>query len=127
MNLDAPCSKSSSRDANSPVSIAENPDDPNNPITFKPVEFIFPKGESFKHYNMKWVEYEKMSVAPVEDARIEKILRDRPHGCSKPWMAMATPAVITAWPRMERSTCSRSTRTAASSIPRRNPVRQTSR
>ena len=57
--------------------IAENPDDPNNPITFKPVEFIFPQGESFKHYNMKWVEYEQMSVAPVNDARIEKVLRDQ--------------------------------------------------
>jgi D-alanine-D-alanine ligase-like ATP-grasp enzyme len=55
--------------------IAENPDDPNNPITFKPVEFMFPAGESFKHYSMKWVEYEQMSVAPVNDARIEKVLR----------------------------------------------------
>jgi len=55
--------------------IAENPDDPNDPITFKPVEFIFPEGESFKHYNMKWIEYGKMSVAPVNDARIEKVLR----------------------------------------------------
>ena len=57
--------------------IAENPDDPNNPITFKPVEFIFPTGESFKHYNMKWVEYERMSVAPIDDAHIEKVLRDQ--------------------------------------------------
>ncbi|HLO15257.1 MAG TPA: hypothetical protein VK206_10535 [Anaerolineales bacterium] len=57
--------------------IAENPDDPNDPITFKPVEFIFPEGESFKHYNMKWVEYEKMNVAPVNDPRIEKILREQ--------------------------------------------------
>ena len=57
--------------------IAENPDDAENPITFKPVEFIFPKGESFKHYDMKWVEYEKMSVAPVNDKRIEKVLRDQ--------------------------------------------------
>ncbi len=57
--------------------IAENPDDPNNPITFKPVEFMFPAGESFKHYNMKWVEYEQMSVAPVNDARIEKVLREQ--------------------------------------------------
>jgi D-alanine-D-alanine ligase len=57
--------------------IAENPDDPKNPITFKPVEFIFPKGETFKHYNMKWVEYEKMSVAPVNDPKIEKVLREQ--------------------------------------------------
>jgi len=57
--------------------IAENPDDPDKPITFKPVEFIFPEGESFKHYNMKWVEYEKMSVAPVREPRIERVLRDQ--------------------------------------------------
>ncbi|NWG34876.1 MAG: ATP-grasp domain-containing protein [Chloroflexi bacterium] len=57
--------------------IAENPDDPKNPITFKPVEFIFPEGESFKHYDMKWVDYEKMSVAPVNDKRIEKTLREQ--------------------------------------------------
>ena len=57
--------------------IAENPDDAGNPVTFKPVEFIFPKGESFKHYDMKWVEYEKMSVAPVTDKRIEKTLREQ--------------------------------------------------
>jgi D-alanine-D-alanine ligase len=55
--------------------ITENPEEPNDPITFKPVEFIFPEGESFKHYNMKWVEYEKMNVAPVKDPRIEKVLR----------------------------------------------------
>jgi D-alanine-D-alanine ligase len=55
--------------------VAENPEDPNDPITFKPVEFIFPEGESFKHYNMKWVEYEKMNVAPVNEPRIENVLR----------------------------------------------------
>lgn len=57
--------------------IAENPDDPKKPVTFKPVEFIFPEGETFKHYSMKWVEYEKMSVAPVTEARIEKTLREQ--------------------------------------------------
>jgi len=57
--------------------IAENPDDPRNPITFKPVEFIFPEGESFKHYDMKWVDYEKMSVAAVSDPHIEQVLRDQ--------------------------------------------------
>jgi D-alanine-D-alanine ligase len=57
--------------------VAENPDDPENPITFKPVEFIFPEGESFKHYDMKWVDYESMSVAPVIDPQIEKTLREQ--------------------------------------------------
>jgi D-alanine-D-alanine ligase len=57
--------------------IAENPVDVNKPVTVKPVEFIFPQGESFKHYDMKWVEYEKMSVAAVTDPKIEKTLREQ--------------------------------------------------
>jgi D-alanine-D-alanine ligase len=57
--------------------IAENPDDPKKPLTFTPVEFIFPSGESFKHYDMKWVEYEKMSVAVVNDPKIQKTLREQ--------------------------------------------------
>ena len=57
--------------------IAENPDDPKKPLTFTPVEFIFPKGESFKHYDMKWVEYEKMSVAVVDNSKVEKVLREQ--------------------------------------------------
>ena len=70
--------------------IAENPDDEKNPITFKPVEFIFPKGESFKHYDMKWVEYEKMSVAPVNDQTHRKgIARaDRPLIQSHGWQRL---------------------------------------
>jgi D-alanine-D-alanine ligase len=57
--------------------IAENPEDPKNPLTFTPVEFIFPNGESFKHYDMKWVEYEKMSVAVVSEPKIQKALRQQ--------------------------------------------------
>lgn len=57
--------------------IAENTDNPKKPFTFTPVEFIFPDGESFKHYDMKWVDYEKMSVAVVNDSRIEKTLREQ--------------------------------------------------
>jgi len=57
--------------------IAENPENPKKPITIKPVEFIFPEGESFKHYDMKWIEYEKMSVAAVNEPKIEKTLRDQ--------------------------------------------------
>ncbi len=57
--------------------IAENPNDPQKPLTFTPVEFIFPNGKSFKHYDMKWVEYEKMSVAVVDDPKIQKTLREQ--------------------------------------------------
>jgi D-alanine-D-alanine ligase len=56
--------------------IAENPDDPAHPLTFKPVEFIFPEGESFKHYNMKWLDYDRMKVVPVDNAAFERRLRD---------------------------------------------------
>src|SRR5215475_3308675 len=56
--------------------IAENPDDANDPITFQPVEFIFPDGESFKHYDMKWVDYDRMNVAVVDHAQYDKRLRD---------------------------------------------------
>ena len=57
--------------------IAENPEDPKKPLTFTPVEFIFPNGESFKHYDMKWIEYEKMSVAVVAEPKIQKTLREQ--------------------------------------------------
>jgi D-alanine-D-alanine ligase-like ATP-grasp enzyme len=56
--------------------VAENPEDPGHPHAFKPVEFIFPEGESFKHYNMKWVDYDKMNVVAVDDPDYDKRLRD---------------------------------------------------
>jgi D-alanine-D-alanine ligase-like ATP-grasp enzyme len=55
--------------------VAENPDNPAHPLTFKPVEFIFPEGESFKHYAMKWVDYEKMKVAPIDNPDYDRHLR----------------------------------------------------
>jgi D-alanine-D-alanine ligase len=56
--------------------VAENPDDPAHPLTFKPVEFIFPEDESFKHYAMKWIEYEKMRVVRVDKPEYDKRLRE---------------------------------------------------
>jgi D-alanine-D-alanine ligase len=56
--------------------IAENPDDADHPLTFKPVEFIFPEGESFKHYDMKWVDYDKMRVVTLDDPEIERRVRE---------------------------------------------------
>ena len=55
---------------------AENPDDPARPLTFQPVEFIFPEGESFKHYNMKWVDYDKMRVAVIDNPEYDRRVRD---------------------------------------------------
>ena len=56
--------------------IAENPEDEDDPITFKPVEFIFPNGESFKHYDMKWVDYDKMRVAVIDNPEYDRRVRD---------------------------------------------------
>jgi D-alanine-D-alanine ligase-like ATP-grasp enzyme len=56
--------------------VAEDPDDPAHVWSFQPVEFIFPEGESFKHYNMKWVDYEKMNVVIVDNPAYDKRLRE---------------------------------------------------
>jgi D-alanine-D-alanine ligase len=55
------------------VLIAENPADPANPVTYTPVQYAFPKGEQFKHSDLKWVDYGGMSTFPVTD----KVLSDR--------------------------------------------------
>jgi D-alanine-D-alanine ligase len=56
--------------------VAENPDDPSRPYAFVPVEFIFPEGESFKHYDLKWVDYDKMTVVAVDNPSFDRKLRD---------------------------------------------------
>jgi len=58
------------------VLVAEDPGDPACPAVFQPVEFIFPPGESFKHYDMKWKDYDRMSVTPVIDPAIDTKLRE---------------------------------------------------
>lgn len=58
------------------VLVAENPDDPARPRTYTPLQYRFPKGESFKHSAMKWVDYRKMSVSPVDDPLLDARLRD---------------------------------------------------
>lgn len=58
------------------VLIAENTDDSQNPVTFQPIEFLFPPGEKFKHYDMKWKDYELMTTQTVNHPRINKRLRD---------------------------------------------------
>lgn len=59
------------------VLVAENPDDPNDPVAYLPVEFQFPAGETFKHFGMKWETYVDMSCVPVTDpaliARLEEM------------------------------------------------------
>ena len=58
------------------VLVAENPDDPNRPKTYTPAQYQFPKGESFKHSDLKWVDYEGLSSFPVQDQELADRLRD---------------------------------------------------
>lgn len=58
------------------VLVAENPEDPRNPITYQPLQYRFPEGETFKHYDLKWVNYGGLAVFPVEDPLLDARLRD---------------------------------------------------
>jgi D-alanine-D-alanine ligase len=56
--------------------VSEDPDDQANPVTYVPVEILFPSGESFKHTDMKWYRFNEMSVVPVTDEPLANRLRD---------------------------------------------------
>jgi D-alanine-D-alanine ligase len=58
------------------VLVAENPKDSLHPTTYVPIEYRFPEGESFKHSDMKWVDYDGMAAVPVEDPALAAQLRD---------------------------------------------------
>ena len=58
------------------VLVAENPDDEFDPIVYQPVEFCFPAGESFKHFDLKWKDYQKMSCIPCDDRDLACRLMD---------------------------------------------------
>lgn len=58
------------------VLVAENPDDPATPVTYTPMQYRFPDGESFKHAELKWVDYDRMSAFPVADPVLDARLRD---------------------------------------------------
>ena len=58
------------------VLVAENPEDPQKPVVYPPIQYRFPDGESFKHAKIKWVEYDKMSTLPVTDPLLAARLKD---------------------------------------------------
>jgi D-alanine-D-alanine ligase len=58
------------------VLVAENPADPLRPTTYTPLQYRFPKGESFKHARVKWVDYDHLSAIPVTDPALDATLRD---------------------------------------------------
>lgn len=46
------------------------------PWAFCPVEFVFPEGESFKHFDLKWVNYAGMQTRSVDDELLAARLRE---------------------------------------------------
>jgi len=58
------------------VLVVENADDPLKPFTYRPVEFCFPSGDSFKHFDMKWKDYAAMSCVQCEDDELAERLED---------------------------------------------------
>lgn len=58
------------------VLVSENAHDPAAPHTYRPLQYRFPEGESFKHYQLKWVNYGGLESFPVEDPELDARLRD---------------------------------------------------
>ena len=58
------------------VLVAENPEDPLRPTTYAPIQYRFPEGETFKHANLKWVDYDAMDSFLVENPFMGARLRD---------------------------------------------------
>ena len=57
------------------VLVAENPDDPAQPITYTPVEYRFPEGETFKHEKLKWEDFDGLHAQAVADPELSERLR----------------------------------------------------
>jgi D-alanine-D-alanine ligase len=58
------------------VLVAADPADPKTPRVFRPVEFVFPAGESFKTYALKNTQFHPEANIPVADGPLDDALRD---------------------------------------------------
>ncbi|MBT8402016.1 MAG: ATP-grasp domain-containing protein [Rhodothermia bacterium] len=58
------------------VLVVENPDDAGHPVVYEPVEFRFPAGETFKHWDLKWKDFDGMTCVPCDDPHLAAILKD---------------------------------------------------
>jgi D-alanine-D-alanine ligase-like ATP-grasp enzyme len=58
------------------VLVVENANDELQPFAYQPVEFLFPQGESFKHFDLKWKNYEAMTCVQSDDPELNIRLKD---------------------------------------------------
>lgn len=47
--------------------VTENPKNKKKSFVFEPMEIIFPKGETFKHFDLKWKKHSSMKYLPVSN------------------------------------------------------------
>jgi D-alanine-D-alanine ligase-like ATP-grasp enzyme len=58
------------------VLVAEPRDEREEAWVLQPVEFLFPEGESFKHFDLKWKDYEQMQTRMVAEEPLATRLRE---------------------------------------------------
>jgi D-alanine-D-alanine ligase len=58
------------------VLVAENPDAPSAPVVYTPIRYRFPEGETFKHYDLKWTDFEGLIPEVVTEPELEGRLRE---------------------------------------------------
>lgn len=46
------------------------------PVAYQPIECAFGPGEDFKHFDLKWTDYESLSWRPCEDAELNEKLKE---------------------------------------------------
>lgn len=56
--------------------VVENPDEPARPLVLQPLEVLLPPGESFKHFHLKWVDYDTTTWAPSNDEGTARRIED---------------------------------------------------
>jgi D-alanine-D-alanine ligase len=58
------------------VLVAEPREGESEPVAYAPLEIRFPEGESFKHFDLKWSDFDRMSAQTVEDPELAERLKD---------------------------------------------------
>jgi D-alanine-D-alanine ligase-like ATP-grasp enzyme len=58
------------------VLVAENVDDESYPTVYRPIEILFPTGETFKHFSLKWKDFQGMQSVTCFDTLLANRLEE---------------------------------------------------
>ncbi len=56
--------------------VVESPDEPARPTVLPPLGFVFPPGETFKHFDLKWRAHDSLTWVTSVEPRTAARLRD---------------------------------------------------